>query len=70
MTNKKPKQYWMDKAKILRSLPTRKVLHVRDIETALEYSSTSATMNAINNFIELGILDFEQRGSRKEYYLK
>ena len=45
-------------------------LTVRDIMETLGYTSTTPAMNAIQNMIEIGRLEFEQRGRRKRYYLK
>ena len=67
--NKLPDEHYQAMAQKLRPLRPHHNLTVREIAEALGYSSTAAAMNAINNMIRLDLIETEQRGNRKEYYL-
>jgi DNA-binding MarR family transcriptional regulator len=65
----KTTEHWQKQAEKLRELHNRPPLRVRDVQDVLGYHSTQAALHAIDKMIELGLVEFEQRGARKEYYL-
>lgn len=67
MTEKQ--EHWYELAEKLRQLNNRPPLRIRDVQKILGYYSTSATLYAVKKMVDLGLIEFEQRGKRKEYYL-
>jgi hypothetical protein len=71
MSNKsKPKQFYEGQArKLLEHFSMRTPLPVRDVARTLDYSSTAAALNAINNMIKHGYIIQEYHGETRKFFL-